>query len=149
MHVSMIYSNKYALSHETANNERHSGRMTGCDEMAKTAIVTLPSRAIFLSFPFSLSVSFPISFFLRSTPTTSYLDSSRVSSAFIFFFFVPTPFCSRSRSILYRFVGVRKDIACIYFNGISAAKRTRSASKIVIESGKFHLFNCKEDHNVK
>lgn len=126
MHVSMIYSNKYALRHEEANNERHSGRMTGCDEMAKTAIVTLPSPRVCLS-PFLFFIpyfaSFPINFYLRSTPTTSYLDSSRVSSATILSFFVPTPSSSRSRSILYRFfAGVRKATACIYFNGISAAR---------------------------
>lgn len=122
MHVSMIYSNKYALRHEAANNERRSGRMTGCDEMAKTAIVTLPSPRVRLSlFLFFVShfASFPINFYLRSTPTTSYLDSSRVSSATILSFFVLTPSCSRSRSILYRlFAGVRKATAYIYFNGI-------------------------------
>lgn len=62
--------------------------------MAKTAIVTLPSPRVCLS-PFLFFIpyfaSFPINFYLRSTPTTSYLDSSRVSSATILSFFVPTP----------------------------------------------------------
>lgn len=62
MHVSMIYSNKYALRHEAADNERRSGRMTGCDEMAKTAIVTLPSPRVRLSLFRFLFCFFPDKF---------------------------------------------------------------------------------------
>lgn len=101
---------------------------------------TGPSFSLSLFAPFCF---FPINFYLRPTPTfeTSYLDNSRVSSATILSFFVPTPSCSRDPDRYYIAsspVWEKRPhafISTVYRRQDGA--HAHSATKIVIESGKF------------
>lgn len=59
-----------------ADNERRGGRMTGCDEMAKTAIVTLSSLPPSLSQPRAVSLSLFLFFALRLFLSSKFLSLS-------------------------------------------------------------------------